>query len=299
MHRLAPTVLCTLASLAPFALAMADETSSTLKKIAETGVISVGYREAEPPFSYKTPDGKIIGFSMDLCNRVVEAVRQHLKLDELTVEYVAATSATRFVLVKSGKIDIECAATTNNAERRRIVGYSYPHFTTATQYMTRREDGIVKIEDLSGRSVAAASGTVNIDQLNTINREKQLNIGVIPTKTNSESFGLVADGRASAFVWDGILLAAMIAQAPDPSKFVLSEETLSLPEPYGLLVRHGDEEFRKVVNMALKQVFTSHDIDTIYETWFMSPIPPDGMNLNLPMSPALKAAFAAPRDYLD
>lgn len=298
MHRLVPAVLA-LAWLVPPVTAMANDTPSTLEKIAETGLISLGYREAEPPFSYKTPDGKIVGFSMDLCNEVVEAVRQHLKLDRLAVEYVAATSATRFVLVKGGKIDIECAATTNNAERRKIVSFSYPHFSTATQYMTRREDGIVTIEDLAGRSVAAASGTVNIDQLNSINREKQLNIGVIPTKTNSESFDLVANGRASAFVWDGILLAAMIAQAPDPAKFVLSQETLSPPEPYGLLVRHGDDEFRMVVNAALKKVFTSHQIDALYETWFKSPIPPDGMNLNLPMSPTLKAAFAAPADYLD
>lgn len=297
MRRFLPTMLA-LAGLAPLP-AVADDTGSTLEKIAKTGVIAIGYREAEPPFSYKTPEGKIIGFSMDLCKEVVEAVKQHLKLDEVKVEYVVATSATRFVLVKSGRIDIECAATTNNAERRKIVGFSYPHFTTATQYMTRREDAVARIEDLAGRSVAAASGTVNIEQLNTINRDKQLNIGVIPTKTNSESFDLVDNGRAAAFVWDGILLAAMIAQAPEPEKFTLSQETLSPPEPYGLLVRHGDETFRAVVNDALKQLFTSPRIDEIYKTWFMSPIAPDGMNLNLPMSTSLKAAFDAPTDYLD
>jgi glutamate/aspartate transport system substrate-binding protein len=297
MRRFLPTMLA-LAGLAPLP-AVADDTGSTLEKIAKTGVIAIGYREAEPPFSYKTPEGKIIGFSMDLCKEVVEAVKQHLKLDEVKVEYVAATSATRFVLVKSGRIDIECAATTNNAERRKIVGFSYPHFTTATQYMTRREDAVARIEDLAGRSVAAASGTVNIEQLNTINRDKQLNIGVIPTKTNSESFDLVDNGRAAAFVWDGILLAAMIAQAPEPEKFTLSQETLSPPEPYGLLVRHGDEAFRAVVNDALKRLFTSPRIDEIYKTWFMSPIAPDGMNLNLPMSTSLKAAFDAPTDYLD
>ncbi|CAH0343450.1 amino acid ABC transporter substrate-binding protein [Rhizobium sp. CECT 9324] len=298
MHKLAIAVL-SLAWIPPSVPALAQETNNTLKKIAETHVISVGYREAEPPFSYKTPDGQIIGFSMDLCNHVVEAVRQYLKLDKLSIDYVAATSATRFVLVKSGKIDIECAATTNNAERRKIVGFSYPHFTTATQFMTRRQDDIINLQGLAGRSVAAASGTVNIDQLNAINRVRQLNIGVIPTKTNSEAFDLVTDGRASAFVWDGILLAAMIAQAPDPSKFALSEEMLSPPEPYGLLMRHGDEEFRTVVNTALKQVFTSFEIEAIYSKWFLSPIPPDGMNLNLPMSPTLKAAFAVPTDYLE
>jgi len=277
---------------------MAESSQSTLSKIAETGTITLGYREAEPPFSYKTPDGKIVGFSMDLCLRVVEGIERHLKVDKLKVDYMLATPATRFILVKSGKIDIECAATTNNAERRKIVAFSYPHFQTATQFVTRREDGIKTLEDLAGRSVASASGTVNIDQLNAINREKKLNIGVMPTKTNEESFDLVVKGRASAFVMDGILLAAMVAETEDPAKYVLSQETLSAPEPYGLMIRHGDDEFKSVVNSSLKKVFTSPEIEAIYAKWFTSPIPPDGMNLNLPMSPALKAAFANPQEYL-
>lgn len=291
--------LCALPILLTPLQAAAAGADSTLKKISETGVIALGYREAEPPFSYKTSDGKILGFSMDLCDRVVDGIKAHLKRDDLKVEYVAATSATRFVLVKSGKIDVECAATTNNAERRKMVDFSFPHFATATQYVTRKADGIVKVEDLAGRSVAAASGTVNIDQLNALNREKKLNIGVMPTKANAEAFELVANGRASAFVWDGILLAAMIAQSPDPAMFALSDETLSPPEPYGLLLRHGDEEFKDIVNATLKSVFTGPDIEGLYRKWFMSPIPPDGMNLNLPMSATLKAAFAEPHEYLD
>ncbi|MCM2471930.1 amino acid ABC transporter substrate-binding protein [Rhizobium sp. CG5] len=298
MRNLTLTVCILPTLLLPFA-ARAQSPESTLAKIARTGTVTLGYREAEPPFSYKTPDGKIIGFSMDLCDRVVEGIKTHLKLDTLKTDYVAATSATRFVLVKSGKIDVECAATTNNAERRKVVAFSYPHFATATQFMTRREDNIKTIDDLAGRSVAAASGTVNIDQLNTINREKQLNIGVMPTKTNNEAFELVASGRASAFVWDGILLAAMIAQAPDPSKFALSDELLSKLEPYGLLLRHGDDEFKTVVNATLEKIFTSPEIDTLYARWFTSPIPPDGMNLNLPMSQGLKQTFAAPTEYME
>ncbi|MBP1861756.1 amino acid ABC transporter substrate-binding protein [Rhizobium herbae] len=291
--------LCIVPGLFLPVAAMAQSAESTLKKIAETGTVTLGYREAEPPFSYKTPDGKIVGFSVDLCNRVIAGIKQHLKLDTLKVEYVLATPATRFILVKSGKVDIECAATTNNAERRKVVAFSYPHFQTATQFVTRREDGIQTLEDLAGRSVASASGTVNIDQLNTINREKKLNIGVMPTKTNEESFKLVVSGRASAFVMDGILLAAMVAETKDPSKYRLSEETLSKPEPYGLMIRHGDEEFRSLVNASLKEIFTSPEIETLYAKWFTSPIPPDGMNLGLPMTPALRDAFANPTDYLE
>lgn len=296
MRRLA-LILCLFLCLLLPTNGIAQSPKSTLQKIAETGTITLGYRDAEPPFSYKTPDGKILGFSIDLCNRLADRIKQYLKLDKLNVEYVLAQPATRFILVRNGTIDIECAATTNNAERREIVAFSYPHFQTATQFVTRRKDGIETIEDLAGRSVASASGTVCIDQLNAINREKKLNIAVMPTKTNEEAFKLVVSGRASAFVMDGILLAAMIAETTDPSKYILSAETLSRPEPYGLMIRRDDQEFKSVVDAILKQVFTSPEMETLYAKWFTSPIPPKGMNLNLPMSPTLREAFSNPKDY--
>jgi len=277
--------------------AMAGE--ATFDKIARTGVITLGYRQAEPPFSYKTPSGEVIGFSMDLCRHVAADIGQHLKRDDLKIEYVLATPATRFILVKNGTVDIECAATTNNAERRKTVEFSYPDFLTATQFVSRRSDGITSIDDLAGRTVTSASGTVNIGQLNAINREKKLSIAVIATKTNEEAFNLVVSERAHAFVMDGILLAAMIAQSNDPSKYVLSEEMLSKPEPYGLMMRKDDEAFKTVVNGSLRQLFTSPEMDAIYAKWFMSPIPPTGMNLNLPMSSVLKKAYADPVEYKD
>jgi glutamate/aspartate transport system substrate-binding protein len=292
-----PLIVACASLLIPADLAHSQE--STLKKIAETGTITLGYREAEPPFSYKTPDGKVMGFSIDLCNLLVEGIRTHLNLNTIKVEKILATPATRFILVKTGKIDIECAATTNNAERRKMVAFSYPHFQTATQFVTRSADNITRMDDLAGRSVASASGTVNIEQLNAINRDRKLNIGVIPTKTNEEAFYLVVSGRASAFVMDGILLAAMVAESGDPAKYRLSEETLSKPEPYGLMIRHGDAEFKEVVNATLREAFSTPALEALYKKWFMSPIPPSGMNLNLPMSPALREAFNDPKEYLD
>jgi glutamate/aspartate transport system substrate-binding protein len=286
-------------TLACVATANALAGEPTLDKIARSGVITLGYRQTEPPFSYKTPSGDIIGFSMDLCRHVAADIGKHLKRDDLKIEYVLATPATRFILVKNGTIDIECAATTNNAERRKTVEFSYPDFLTATQFVTRRSDGITSIEDLTGRTVTSASGTVNIDQLNTINREKRLSIAVIATKTNEEAFNLVVSERAHAFVMDGILLAAMIAQSDDPSKYVLSEEMLSKPEPYGLMLRKDDEAFKTVVNDSLRKLFMSPEMDAIYARWFTSPIPPSGMNLNLPMSGVLKNAYADPVEYKD
>lgn len=183
----------------------------TLRQIAKTAKIRIGYREAEPPFSYQLPDGEVTGFSTDLCRAISEDIRTQLKLDKLDIEYVKATPATRFILVRSGKIDIECAATTNNSERRKMVDFSYPNFMTATQFLSRKQDNLKSLADLAGRSVTSASGTVNIEQLNAVNREKNLNISVMPTKTNEEAFELVVAGKASAFVMDGILLAALAA----------------------------------------------------------------------------------------
>lgn len=297
MKRLAPTLLI-LAAMAPPALGAPEGLTGTLAKIEETGVVVIGYREAEPPFSFQNTDGSVIGFSIDLCLHVVDGIKQELGRDDIAVEYVVATPATRFILVKTGAIDLECAATTNNAERRELVDYSYPHFMTATQFVSRRSDGIAHVQDLAGRSVASASGTVNIDQLNALNRAQGLNIAVMPTKNNEDAFDLVTTGRASAFVMDGILLAAMVAETPDPSIYVLSTDMLSESEPYGLLLRHGDTPFKALVNATLATIYTSGEIETIYAKWFTSPIPPRGANLNLPLSPDLAAAFRSPVEYL-
>ncbi|MDZ7928100.1 MAG: amino acid ABC transporter substrate-binding protein [Agrobacterium sp.] len=273
--------------------------SDTLQQIAKTAKIRIGYREAEPPFSYQLPNGEVTGFSTDLCRAISEDIRTQLKLDKLDIEYVKATPATRFILVRSGKIDIECAATTNNSERRKMVDFSYPNFMTATQFLSRKQDNLKSLADLAGRSVTSASGTVNIEQLNAVNREKNLNISVMPTKTNEEAFELVVAGKASAFVMDGILLAALAATSENPDLYALSDETLSAPEPYGLVFRRDDPAFKAAVNESLRQIFTGPAIQGLYEKWFTKPIPPNGMNLNLPMTAALKQAYDHPIEYRD
>lgn len=298
MKRMIPALSILFAMALP-AIGAPEALTGTLAKIADTGVIAIGYREAEPPFSFQDTDGTVVGFSIDLCMRIVERIREQVGRDDIAVEYVVATPATRFIMVKNGMVDLECAATTNNAERREMVDYSYPHFMTATHFVSRRADNIESMADLAGRSVASASGTVNIDQLNALNRAQNLNIAVMPTKSIEDAFELVVSGRASAFVMDGILLAAMVAGTTDPSMYVLSTDTLSQPEPYGLLLKHGDTAFKTLVNETLETIYTSGDIDAIYAKWFTSPIPPNGANLNLPLSPDLAAAFRTPVEYLE
>lgn len=277
--------------------AKADD-SGTLEKIAQTKKISIGYREDEVPFAYKGADGIATGYTVELCNYIADQVRIQLKLDKINTNYVIATAATRFLLVKSGKIDLECSATTNNAERREQVSFSYPHFITATRFVTKKASGVKTIRDLAGRTVASTTGTINIEQLQTINRADKLNISVMLARQNSDGFAFVENNKATAFVMDGVLLAAQVAFSKSPDDYMVSSETFGPPEPYGILMRKGDEPFRKVVNDALRHLFVSGEINRVYDKWFMSPLPPEGRNFNLPMSTELQAAFRDPQEYL-
>lgn len=270
----------------------------TLEKIAQTKTISIGYREDEVPFAFKGPDGGAIGYTIELCQNIADRVRSHLKLDKININYVLATPATRFVLVKSGKIDLECSATTNNAERRELVSFSYPHFITATRFVAKKASGVKTIKDLAGRTVAATTGTVNIEQLQTINRADKLNISVMLARQSSDGFAFVENNKASAFVMDGVLLAAQVAFSKKPDDYLVSSETFGPPEPYGILMRKGDEPFQKLVNDTLRQLFVSGEINRIYDKWFMAPLPPEGRNFNLPISAELQATFDDPQEYL-
>lgn len=284
-----------LAASAPMAGA---QDADTLAKIARTGTITIGYREDEVPFAYRSPEGSPAGYSVELCNFVAEHVRSQLKLEKIDIDYVVATAATRFLLVKTGKIDLECSATTNNADRREQVSFSYPHFITATRFVAKKASGLQHIKDLAGRTVASTTGTVNVEQLQTLNRAQKLNISVLLARHNSDGFAFVESDKASAFVMDGVLLAAQVAFSKSPDDYVISVDTLGPPEPYGILMRKDDAPFKAVVNEALRSVFVSGQIDQIYQKWFMTPLPQDGRNFNLPMSPELQAAFREPKEYL-
>jgi len=294
--RLALGMIC---GLLPSFAAAAESATDTLAKIAATRTITIGYREAAAPFSYQQPDGSIIGYSIDLCLKIAESVQKHLGLDSLKVDYVVSSAATRFVLVKSGKVDLECTTTTNNAERRQQVDFAYPHFITATRFVSLKKNDIDSITDLAGRSVVSTTGTVNVEQLNSLNRNLGLNIQVLLAKQHAEAFAMVESGKAYAFVMDGILLADLVASSKKPADFALSTDTFGPPEPYGIMLPRGDAAFKSVVDGTLQQIYTGNDIKAIYAKWFLSPIPPDGRNLNLPMSPAIEAAFRAPAEYRD
>jgi glutamate/aspartate transport system substrate-binding protein len=272
----------------------AEAPVSTLKRIAETGVIRIGYSVEDIPFSYRTADGKVLGYSTDLCLRVADALKAKLGLSEIKVEYVERTPRNRVAMLRDGDFDIECVASTNNAERRKSVGFTHSHFVTGTQFVSLKANNLKTIGDLAGHTVVATSGTTNIGQLNAVNRERGLHIAVMPVENHKTAFRMVAEGRASAFVMDGVLLAAMVASSEQPDIFALSSDSLGYPEPYGLMVRRDDQDFKNAVNAALEDVYKSGEIETIYDKWFNQPVPPNGINMRLPISAELRKAFANP-----
>jgi glutamate/aspartate transport system substrate-binding protein len=276
-----------------------DTAIDTLAKIAQTRMIVIGHREDSPPFSYRNATGTVTGYSTDLCLRVAESIGARLGLGKIGVQFVPSTAATRFLLVKSGKIDLECTTTTNTAERRQQVEFSYPHFLTATRFVSKKKDHLTAIKDLAGRTVVSTTGTINVEQLQAVNRQDKLNISVLLAKQHSEAFAMVEQDKAAAFVMDGILLAALVASSHDPSAYVISQDAFGPPEPYGILMRKGDSAFNEAVDGSLKEIFMSGEIDKIYAKWFTSPVPPEGRNLNLPMSRELESAFKNPQEYLD
>jgi glutamate/aspartate transport system substrate-binding protein len=277
----------------------AQELTGTLKKVKETGSITVGHRDASIPFSYYDDKQQPVGFAMDICAAIVDAVKTELKLPKIDVKYQLVTSANRIPLMANGTIDLECGSTTNNVDRQKQVGFTNTHFLTASRFVSKKANKLDKIDDLKGKTVVSTSGTTNIKQLNDVNNDKKLGINVVPANGHAEAFLMVETDRAVAFVMDDILLASLAASSKTPDAYTISSDAFSLPEPYGIMVRREDPDFKKVADAATAKLYQSPEIAKIYTKWFESPIPPKGLNLKLPMSAGLKKAFANPTDSGD
>ena len=279
--------------------AQAQELTGTLKKIKETGSITLGFRESSVPFSYLDDKQQPVGFAMDICNKIVDAVKKELKLDKLEVKLNPVTSATRIPLMANGTIDLECGSTTNNAERQKQVWFTNTHFLTASRYVTKKSSKINSIDDLKGKSVVSTAGTTNIKQLTEANAARGLNINIIPAKDHAEAFLMVETDRAVAFVMDDILLSSLVAGSKAPDDYAISKDAFSKPEPYGIMLRKDDAAFKKVVDAATAALYTGGEAQKIYDKWFTQKIPPKGLNLATPISAELKNEFAKPSDSPD
>ncbi len=279
--------------------ASAQELTGTLKNIKDTGTITLAHRESSIPFSYLDDKQQPIGFAMDICMNIVEAIKKELKLSKLDVKLTPVTSSTRIPLLANGTVDLECGSTTNNLERQKQISYTNTHFITASKYVTKKSANINKIDDLKGKTIVSTSGTTNIKQATEANAAKNLGMTILTAKDHSDAFLMVETDRAVAFVMDDIIIAGLIATSKAPGDYKLSEDAFSLPEPYGIMLRKDDLPFKKVVDAATSALYKSPQMADLYAKWFTKPIPPKGLNLNVPYSPALKKMFASPTDSPD
>jgi glutamate/aspartate transport system substrate-binding protein len=294
MHRHMTAVLAGLALVAALP-GSAEEFSGTLKKIKDTGTVTIGHRDASIPFSYLDDRQQPIGYSIDLCYKIVDALKDKLGLKELRVNLMAITPQTRIPLIANGTTDMECGSTSNTKERQKQVGFLYTTFVTGTKLLVKTSSGIKSYRDLAGKPVAITSGTANELTLKNLDAKEHLDIRIVPAKDHAEAFLLLDSGRAAAFATDEILLYGLKANAKNPDDFEIVGELLSF-EPYAIMVRKDDREFKKFGDEVLAGLMKSGEIEAIYRKWFESPIPPRGVNLKLPMSDKLKDYFKNPSD---
>jgi glutamate/aspartate transport system substrate-binding protein len=287
------TVLIATGAIA--ATAQAQELTGTLKKVKDTGTITVGHRESSVPFSYLDDKQQPIGYAMDLCMKIVDAVKTELKLPNLKVNLQPVTSSNRIPLLQNGTIDLECGSTTNSVVRQQQVAFGPTYFVVNVTAAVKKTSNINTLADLAGKTISTTSGTTSVPLLKAYEKTKSVDVKEIYGKDHAESFLLMADDRSQAFVMDDILLAGQIANSRNPNDFKIIQESLR-QEPYSMMLRKDDPQFKALVDKTVGGVMKSGEIEKIYFKWFQSPIPPKGININFPMTPAIREAFKNPND---
>jgi glutamate/aspartate transport system substrate-binding protein len=273
----------------------AQELTGTLKKIKDTGAITIGYRESSIPFSYLDDKQQPIGYAMELCMKVVDAVKAELKMPNLKVNLQPVTSSNRIPLLQNGTIDMECGSTTNSVERQKQVAFGPTYFVINVTAAVKKSSGIKSLVDLNGKTISTTSGTTSVPLLKQYDKTKNVEIKEIYGKDHAESFLLLAQDRTAAFVMDDILLAGQIANSSNPGDYMIIQESLR-SEPYSMMLRKDDLQFKALVDKTVGGVMKSGEINAIYTKWFTKPIPPKNVNMNFPATPAINDAFKTPND---
>ncbi len=265
--------------------ASAQEGSFVLKRIKERGVINMGHREASVPFAY-IKDGKVQGYSIDLCNKFVEKIKATLKMPSLKVKLVPVTSQTRLALIANGTIDMECGSTTNNLTRQKQVDYLPVTFITGTKLASKKGSGITEIEDLNGKAIALAQGTTNEKAVKRIMKTMGIKIKIVNVKDHPQGWLALTSGRVDAYATDDVLLYGLISKSKNPDQFQVTGRFLSY-DPYGLMVPRNDSTYRRIGTVLLADLMRSGEMLEIYNKWFN----PGPTNINMPISDTLGTAF--------
>ena len=279
----------------PLCTALQAQQPGTLDKAKSSGSLTVAYRESSIPFSYIGGDGKPTGFGWEICSRIVEQVKRATGRADLKVEAQAVTSQNRIPLMQNGTIDIECGSTTNNSDRAKQVAFSINYFYTGTRFLVKADSPVKGIGDLKGKKVVSTTGTTNLMVLRKANAERNLGFELLPAKDHAESALYVQTDRADAFGMDDILLYGLRASAQNPASLAVVGEPLQV-EPYAIMLRKDDATFKKLVDDTLAGLMKDGEFQALYKKWFLSPIPPKGINLNAPMSKELQDNLKALSD---
>lgn len=286
-----------LALTAAFACAPASA-EGHLDRIKSSAEITLGHRESSIPFSYLDDKQQPLGYSLDICYGVVDALKEKLGLPDIKIKYVAVTASTRIPLIANGTLDLNCGSSTNTVERQVQVAFAPTTFITATRFLAKKSSNLNTLADFKGKTIVSTAGTSNIRWVTGANQKQNLGMNIIPAKDHAEAFLTVENDRASAFFMDDILLAGLVATSRNPGEWMISKDAYTI-EPYAIMEPKGDPEFKKVVDDAIVGMMKDGTIDKLYKKWFESPIPPKNVNLNWPMSEELKHALANPSDTAD
>jgi len=266
------------------------ERIDTLRRIRDTGAITLGVRETSVPFSFLDAQKQPQGYSVDLCLRIADAVKAELKLPRLDVKFVPVSSSDRIPMLVAGKIDLECGSTTNTRERAQQVAFAYTTFVAGIKMLAKRSANISGIEDLRGKDVVVTKGTTSEKIMTAMNADRSLKMNIIASKDHGESFKAVEDGKAVAFPMDDVLLYGLISKSKKPDDFAVIGRYISV-EPYAIMLRRDEPAFEKIVNRALIDLFQSGEIKRVYAKWFST------KDLVVPLNQYLREAFAAPNTY--
>ena len=273
----------------------AEQLTGTLKKIKDTGVITLGVRESSIPFNYNLGGVRQVGYSYDINMKIVEAIKDQLKLPNLQVKEIPITSQNRITLLQNGTIDIECGSTTNNLERQKQVAFTNSIFIIGTRIMVKKDAGIKDWADLKGKNIVTTAGTTSERLLRKMNDDQKLGMNIISTKDHGQSFLTLESGRAVAFMMDDALLYGERAKAKNPADWIVVGKPQSR-ESYGCMIRKDDPQFKKLSDTVITGMMKDGSVNTLYTKWFMQPVPPKGLNLDFPLSEDMKALIKAPND---
>lgn len=275
--------------------ASAQALTGTLKKIKDTGSITLGVRESSIPMAYLDDNQHPVGYAVDICKKIVDAIKVQLALPDLKVVYQPANSSNRIALVTNGTMDLECASTSNLVDRQKLVAFSITHFVSNIRAMVRADSPYTSLTSLNGKPIALITGMTSIPMLQKFATDNKVSFDRAYGKDVAEAFLLFQSRRAEAFVFDDVLLASMAANTGDAKAFRILDDTLR-SEPNALMFRKDDPAFKKIVDETIVGLIESGEIEKIYTKWFLQPIPPKNINLSFPMSKELRKAFEQPND---